>query len=248
MSRTWGALILAAAVVSAACSGGDEDVRAAGSASPAAPAANAAAGTDEDKTLYAMGAVLGQNVKNLSLTPAQLEHVRAGFMDVAAGKAEAVDMQTYGPKIQAFVGSRRTAAAQVEKDKGKAFATKFAGEGGQALPSGLVLKTVQEGTGAMPKPTDTVRVHYTGKLTDGTEFDSSVKRGQPAEFPLNGVIPCWTEGVQKMKVGGKAQLVCPSDIAYGDGGRPPQIPGGATLVFDVELLGIGAAKATPAVE
>ena len=86
--------------------------------------------------------------------------------------------------------------------------------------------------------TDSVRVHYVGTLVDGKEFDSSVKRGQPAEFPLNQVIPCWTEGLQRMRVGGKARLVCPSSIAYGAQGRPPVIPGGATLVFEVELLGI----------
>ena len=95
-----------------------------------------------------------------------------------------------------------------------------------------------EGKGPTPKPTDTVKVHYAGTLVDGKEFDSSIKRGQPISFPLNQVIPCWTEGVQKMKVGGKAKLVCPSAIAYGDSGRPPVIPGGATLVFEIELLGI----------
>jgi len=81
-------------------------------------------------------------------------------------------------------------------------------------------------------------VHYTGTLIDGTVFDSSVQRGQPATFPLNGVVKCWTEGMQQIKVGGKAKLICPSDLAYGDQGRPPQIPGGATLVFEVELLEI----------
>jgi FKBP-type peptidyl-prolyl cis-trans isomerase len=84
-----------------------------------------------------------------------------------------------------------------------------------------------------------VKVHYRGTLTDGTEFDSSIKRGQPATFPLNGVIKCWTEGVQEMKVGGKSRLVCPSSAAYGDRGSPPAIPPGATLVFEVELLEIG---------
>ena len=107
--------------------------------------------------------------------------------------------------------------------------------------SGLVYRELKTGTGASPKATDTVKVHYRGTLVDGTEFDSSYKRNEPAQFPLNQVIPCWTEGVQKMKVGGKSQLVCPSGIAYGDGGRPPVIPGGATLVFEVELLGIGGA-------
>src|SRR5262249_13958762 len=95
-----------------------------------------------------------------------------------------------------------------------------------------------EGSGASPAATDTVKVHYEGTLENGTVFDSSKKRGTPATFALNQVIPCWTEGVQKMKVGGQAKLTCPSAIAYGDRGAPPTIPGGATLTFDVELLGI----------
>ncbi len=86
-----------------------------------------------------------------------------------------------------------------------------------------------------------MKVNYRGTLTNGTEFDSSYKRNMPAEFPLNGVIKCWTEGVQRMKVGGKSSLVCPSDLAYGDKGRPG-IPGGATLIFEVELLEVGAAE------
>ncbi len=103
-------------------------------------------------------------------------------------------------------------------------------------PSGLVYKALQTGMGASPRATDTVRVNYRGTLTDGTEFDSSK---EPYVTPLNRVIPCWTEGVQMMKVGGKAQLVCPSDIAYGPAGSPPVIPPNAVLVFQVELLGIG---------
>jgi FKBP-type peptidyl-prolyl cis-trans isomerase FkpA len=101
----------------------------------------------------------------------------------------------------------------------------------------MVYIPISVGTGANPTATDTVRVHYHGTLRDGTVFDSSVDRGESISFPLNGVIPCWTEGVQKMKVGGKAKLVCPSDTAYGDVGQGP-IPGGAALVFEVELLGI----------
>jgi FKBP-type peptidyl-prolyl cis-trans isomerase FkpA len=97
---------------------------------------------------------------------------------------------------------------------------------------------VRVGTGASPKASDTVKVNYRGTLLNGTEFDSSYKRNQPATFPLANVIPCWTEGVQKMKVGGKAHLVCPSGIAYGDRGSPPTIPGGATLIFEIELLEI----------
>jgi len=103
--------------------------------------------------------------------------------------------------------------------------------------SGLVYKSIKDGSGASPAATDVVRVHYRGTFPDGREFDSSYKRGQPAEFPLNRVIKCWTEGVQKMKVGGTARLVCPPGIAYGESGRPP-IPPNATLHFDIELLGI----------
>ena len=104
--------------------------------------------------------------------------------------------------------------------------------------SGLQYIVEKEGTGASPKATDTVKVHYHGTLTDGTVFDSSVKRGEPATFPLNQVIKCWTEAVQLIKVGGKSKLVCPSGIAYGDRGSPPVIKPGATLVFEVELLDI----------
>src|ERR1700730_11910134 len=105
--------------------------------------------------------------------------------------------------------------------------------------SGLVYRELKAGTGPSPTASDNVTVNYRGTLVDGTEFDSSYKTNQPAQFPLNGGIPCWTEGVQKMKVGGKSRLVCPSAIAYGERGSPPVIPGGATLVFEIELLGIG---------
>jgi len=121
----------------------------------------------------------------------------------------------------------------------KAYLEKAAAEpGAQKTASGLVYRDITAGSGASPKATDTVKVHYRGTLINGKEFDSSYARNEPAEFPLNRVIPCWTEGVQKMKVGGKARLVCPSSIAYGEGGAPPDIPGGATLVFEIELLGI----------
>jgi len=104
--------------------------------------------------------------------------------------------------------------------------------------SGLVYGELRAGSGATPRPSDVVKVNYRGTLIDGTEFDSSYKRNQPAEFPLDRVVPCWTEGLQRMKVGGKARLVCPSEIAYGEEGSPPLIPGGATLIFEIELLGI----------
>lgn len=113
-----------------------------------------------------------------------------------------------------------------------------AADGSQTWPSGLVLRHLREGTGASPGPTETVKVHYRGTFPNGKEFDSSYSRGQPAEFPLNRVIPCWTEALQKMKVGGKASLVCPASIAYGAKGAGGVIPPNATLQFDVELLGV----------
>ena len=104
--------------------------------------------------------------------------------------------------------------------------------------SGAIVVAMTEGSGPKPKPSDTVKVHYHGTLTDGTVFDSSVDRGVPATFPLGNVIKCWTEGLQEIKVGGKSRLVCPADVAYGDRGAPPTIKPGATLVFEVELLEI----------
>jgi FKBP-type peptidyl-prolyl cis-trans isomerase FkpA len=129
-----------------------------------------------------------------------------------------------------------------EKASAKAYLEKaVAAPGAVKTDSGLIYRELTAGKGDSPKATDSVKVNYRGTFINGTEFDSSYSRNQPAEFPLNGVIKCWTEGVQKMKVGGRSQLVCPSDIAYGDAGRPG-IPGGATLVFEIELLSIGGAK------
>ena len=111
-------------------------------------------------------------------------------------------------------------------------------KGAVKTPSGMVYRPLTEGSGASPKETDVVRVHYKGTFPDGKEFDSSYKRGQPTEFPLNRVIKCWTEGVQRMKVGGKAKLTCPPSLAYGDKGAGGTIPPNATLQFEVELLAI----------
>src|SRR5262249_9396502 len=152
-----------------------------------------------------------------------------------AGKP-AVDLETWGPKIQGLAAARATRLASKEKEGSKAYLEKASAEPGAVKSdSGLIYKETKAGTGASPKDTDTVKVTYRGTVTNGTEFDSFYKRNEPAQFALNQVIRCWTEGVQKMKVGGKAMLTCPSDIAYGDGGHPPVIPGGATLVFEIEL-------------
>ena len=199
--------------------------------------------TDDEKSLYAIGYLMGsRNLAPLALKPNELEIVRHGLSDGATGKKAQVEPEQQMEKVNAFAQARSAAGADREKEAGRAYVEKAAKESGATkLPSGLVYKTLTAGNGPSPAATDKVKVNYEGKLTNGTVFDSSYKRGQPAEFPLNQVIKCWTEGVQKMKVGEKARLVCPSDIAYGDHGHPPTIPGGATLVFEVELLAINPA-------
>lgn len=203
--------------------------------------------TEDEKTLYALGLILGQRLSSFALSKAELEIVKKGLSDAVTGAKAQVELEKYGPKIDELNRSRSAVVAKKNEEAGKAFLDKAGKEkGASTLPSGLVYIEQKAGTGNSPKATDTVKVHYVGTLTNGTEFDSSVKRGQPAEFPLNGVIPCWTEGVQKMKVGGKSKLVCPANIAYGEMGRPPQIPGGSTLVFEIELLEVKAATPPPA--
>jgi FKBP-type peptidyl-prolyl cis-trans isomerase FkpA/FKBP-type peptidyl-prolyl cis-trans isomerase FklB len=195
--------------------------------------------SDEQKTLYALGLVISQNLATFALSPADLEVVLAGVSDGVLKKDYKVDVQTYGPKIPALQTARASAAATVEKKAGQAFLDKAAAEkGATRTASGMIITTVKAGNGASPKATDRVKVHYQGALTDGTVFDSSVQRNEPLTLALSGVIKCWTEGVPMMKVGGKSKLVCPSDIAYGDQGRPPVIKPGATLVFEIELLEI----------
>jgi FKBP-type peptidyl-prolyl cis-trans isomerase FkpA len=210
-------------------------------AQEAAPATEEAAlASEEDKMLYTLGLALAQQIGQFGITEAELEIVGRGLADSVLGRSPKVDLQAYGPKLQGFAQARVSAMAAVEKTKSAEFIEQKAAEAGAVTTdSGLVITEMTAGTGANPRAGDTVRVHYHGTLRDGTVFDSSVERGEPAQFALNQVIPCWTEGVQLIKVGGKSRLICPSDIAYGDQGRPG-IPGGAALEFEVELLEIVA--------
>ncbi len=196
--------------------------------------------TEEQKTLYALGLALAGSLGPFGLNEGELELVKAGLTDgVLHHENKAVNLQTYSPKLQELQKTRTAATAAVEKKASEAFLAKAAAEkGATTTASGVVITTLRAGSGAAPKATDKVKVHYHGTLTDGTVFDSSVQRGQPVTFELNGVIPCFKEGLEQMKVGGKARLVCPSEAAYGDRGAPPRIKPGATLVFEVELLEI----------
>ncbi|MCU1327400.1 MAG: peptidylprolyl isomerase, FKBP-type [Bryobacterales bacterium] len=193
--------------------------------------------TDEQKTIYALGLSVARSLKPFSRSAPELDIVKQALSDAEANKP-AVPLETWGPKIQDLADARGEKVMKHEKEASAAYLAKASAEPGAVKkPSGLVFQELTPGTGASPTAADTVKVHYRGTLVDGTEFDSSYKRGEPAQFPLSNVIPGWTEGVQLMKVGSKARLICPSDIAYGDKGRPG-IPGGATLVFEIELLEI----------
>jgi len=195
--------------------------------------------TDEQKTLYTLGLALSRSLGGFTLSEAELEIVKVGLTDGVLQREPQVDPQLFLPKVQELQKTRTAAVAAVEQKTGEDFLAKAAAApGATKTESGLVITTLTPGTGASPTADDTVQVHYHGTLIDGTVFDSSVQRGQPATFPLKGVIKCWTEGVQHMHVGGKSHLVCPPQLAYGERGMPPRIKPGATLVFDVELLEI----------
>ncbi|HUQ51356.1 MAG TPA: FKBP-type peptidyl-prolyl cis-trans isomerase [Gammaproteobacteria bacterium] len=194
--------------------------------------------TDQDKTLYALGLVIGGNLSQFSLKSDEIDHVIDGLRDSVLAKEPKVALNEYGPRIQLLAQERASAASSAEKQASETWVAEQAkAPGAERSATGVVFIPMREGTGTNPTATSTVRVHYHGTLRDGTVFDSSVERNEPISFPLNGVIPCWTEGVQKIKVGGKAKLVCPSETAYGDQGSG-SIPPGAALAFEVELLAI----------
>jgi len=199
--------------------------------------------TDEQKTLYVMGLAISQSISSFSLSESELELVKAGITDGVFKRPPTVDLQTFGPKIQELQKARAAVLAEPEKKAGAAFLAKIAAEAGaKKTESGAILKTIKEGSGATPKITDMVKVHYQGTLIDGTVFDSSAKQGEPAMLRVNEMSKCWVEGMRQIKVGGKSKLVCPSSLAYRDKGLPPLIKPGATLVFEIELLEIVATK------
>jgi FKBP-type peptidyl-prolyl cis-trans isomerase FklB len=201
----------------------------------------------KDKVSYSLGLNIGFNLgrQNISINP---DVLTAGIKDAIAGKPQLTTDQV--KETMAAFEKDMTEKQKVAGEKNAAEGTKFLEEnkkkeGVKTTADGLQYKSIKEGTGAQPKGNDTVTVNYRGTLINGTEFDSSYKRGQPATFPLNGVIKGWTEGLQLMKAGSKYQLFIPPNLAYGDRAVGPDISANSTLIFDVELIGVKPAEAGP---
>lgn len=203
--------------------------------------------TEQQKTLYALGLTINRSLSPFNLSPSELELVEAGLADGGLHKTPKVDLETYGPKIKQLQEARAAIVAAAEKKTSESFLDQAAREpGAMKTASGLIVIPITPGTGTVPQPADTVTVNYEGRLIDGTVFDSSAQRGGPATVPLNRVIKCWAEALPLVKVGSKSRIVCPADLAYGDQGWPPLNKPGATLVFEVELLGIAQPSAQSA--
>lgn len=202
--------------------------------------------TDDEKVIYALGKNFGDRVKAYDLSSKEQKVLVTGIMDSLNNNESKAEVSNFGMEIAKFADKRSKAIAEKEKEDAKPYLEKMQKEeGAEVLKSGIVYKELKAGTGDVPKETDTVKVNYHGTLRDGVAFDSSTtkladspREPEPATFPLNRVIPCWTEAVQKIKVGGKAKITCPSETAYGDRGAPPKIKPGAPLTFEVELLEI----------
>ena len=200
----------------------------------------------KDSISYSIGMNLGQNFKQQSLEDdIDVDVLAAGIKDLLTEKTILTQEQSmaclnaFQQEMMTKMQAKQAVAAETNKLEGKKFLEENAKkEGVKVTASGLQYKVIKEGTGEMPKATDKVKTHYTGTLIGGKKFDSSVDRGEPAEFPVNGVIKGWTEALQLMKVGSKWTLYIPSDLAYGDNGAGQDIGPGATLIFDIELLEI----------
>lgn len=193
--------------------------------------------TDDQKILYTIGNSIARSLSVFTLTAEEFEYVKLGLQDAQNNKRPAFDVADYTAQVQDLARKRRKITGEKLAVAGKAFLEKAALEkGAQKFPSGMVYQSVLEGKGGYPKSSDVVTVQYRGMLSDGKEFDSSYKRGRALEFKLDNVIKCWQEGLQKMQPGGKAKLVCPSNLAYGETGAGETILPGATLQFDVELI------------
>jgi len=190
-----------------------------------------------DKISYALGLGIGQQIKSMNIENFSIEDFSRSIKDVIEGKETAFSSREAQIMLQEYFTKKQKDEAQAHIAEGKAYLDANAKkEGVTVTKSGLQYEVLQEGTGKSPKATDTVRCHYEGRLLDGTVFDSSYKRGEPADFGLNQVIPGWTEGVQLMKEGAKFRFTIPYLLAYGEQGAGASIPPFSTLIFDVELI------------
>jgi FKBP-type peptidyl-prolyl cis-trans isomerase FkpA len=193
--------------------------------------------TDEDKVFYSVGVMFGERLQSLNLNEKELAALQQGLADSAKGVTLKANPEEHRDRMQSLFQDRMNQASVKVKEEGAKFLEEFiAKEGATKTESGLAYKIIKAGEGAKPGEESEVVVHYTGTLIDGTVFDSSRERGETVNFPLNRVIRGWTEGLQLIGPGGQIKLVIPSELAYGEAGAPPKIPGGATLVFDVELI------------
>ncbi|HET7785471.1 MAG TPA: FKBP-type peptidyl-prolyl cis-trans isomerase [Myxococcales bacterium] len=203
-----------------------------------APREHGEARVGDDDLLYALGAMLGHRVQDYGFSSRELARIERGFADAAAKrplKLKEPDLEELGPRVDAMLQRRGNPRIAAEKQRASTLLAAEAREPGAVLlPEGAVLRVLHPGQGENPKHGDRVHVKYEARTADGKVFDSS----PGADVPLDGVVRCWSLGVPKMKVGGKARLACPSALAYGDQGRPPQVPGGAAVIFDIELLSI----------
>lgn len=190
-----------------------------------------------DKLSYALGMVIAENLKGLGANNVDTTDFAKAVADVLAGKSTELTPIEAQTTVQEFMQKQEAERSKFMRKAGEDFLAENAKKDGVVvLPSGLQYTVLAEGTGAQPKATDQVKCHYEGRLIDGTVFDSSYQRGEPAVFPLNGVIAGWTEGVQLMKEGAKYRFFIPYNLAYGERGAGNSIPPYAALVFDVELI------------
>lgn len=190
-----------------------------------------------DKISYALGLGIGHQLKNMGIENFSVEDFAQSIKDVMEDKATAMTSQEAQALLNTYFQEKQKAESQKAISEGKAFLEENAKkEGVVTTKSGLQYEILTEGTGKQPKATDTVRCHYEGSLINGSVFDSSYKRGEPAEFGLSQVIPGWTEGVQLMKEGSKYRFYIPYLLGYGENGAGSSIPPYSTLIFDVELI------------
>ncbi|WP_347719498.1 FKBP-type peptidyl-prolyl cis-trans isomerase [uncultured Alloprevotella sp.] len=190
-----------------------------------------------DKLSYALGMVIAENLKGLGANNVDTTDFAKAVADVLAGKSTELTPIEAQTTVQEFMQKQEAERSKFMRKAGEDFLAENAKKDGVVvLPSGLQYTVLTEGTGAQPKATDQVKCHYEGRLIDETVFDSSYQRGEPAVFPLNGVIAGWTEGVQLMKEGAKYRFFIPYNLAYGERGAGNSIPPYAALVFDVELI------------